>query len=188
VRYVRATFSFVLNQPGNIRSLPETGGGSLWDIGCYPVSYARMVIGQAPLEMYGSQQLGETGVDFSFTGQMRYASGAFAQVESSFALPYYTAVEIRATQGMIKIASPFNPSSADTRITITRGETSKELTFHYPQLYQGEVEDLADVILNHTAPRLPLSESRELIATLTGLYRSAAVNRPLPFNPDGYDR
>lgn len=186
VRYVRASFSFELAAAPNIRWLPETAGGSLWDIGCYPVSYTRMVLGQPPLEMYGAQQLSATGVDLSFTGQMRYANGAFAQVECSFALPYYTAVEIRATQGTLKIASPFNPKGGVTSITLQRGDASQELTFHYPLLYLGEVEDLVDVISHGKMPRLPLSESRELIATLTGLRQSAEQNRPLPFTPAGY--
>jgi predicted dehydrogenase len=188
VRYLWASFSFELAQAPNIRWQPETGGGSLWDVGCYPVSYARMVFGGPPVEFYASQQLGASGIDLSFTGQMRYANGAYAQVESSFALPYYTAVEIRGSQGTIRIPRPFNPSEADTHITVTRGDISEEYSFHYPLLYQGEIEDLADAILNRKAPRLPLPESRELIATLTGLYRSAALNRPLTYNPDGYER
>ena len=81
IRYMRGTFSFVLNRPGNIRWLPETGGGSLWDIGCYPVSYARMVMGKAPDQVFAAQVIGESGVDLSLTGQMQYANGAFAQVE-----------------------------------------------------------------------------------------------------------
>ncbi len=188
VRYVRAAFSFELAPAPNIRWLPETGGGSLWDIGCYPVSYARMVLGQAPVELFGAQQLSATGIDLCFTGQMRYANGAFAQLECSFALPYYTAVEVRGTGGAINVAYPFNPHVADTSFSLQRGNASQEFTFHYPLLYSGEVEDLADGILNGKTPRLPLSESRELIATLTGLYQSAAQNLPVPFKPEGYAR
>jgi len=34
---VNGTFSFFLTQPGDPRVDPTMGGGSLWDVGCYPV-------------------------------------------------------------------------------------------------------------------------------------------------------
>jgi predicted dehydrogenase len=179
VRYLRGAFSFVLDRPGNIRWQPETGGGSLWDIGCYPASYARMIMGAAPVEVYGSQILGESGVDLSFNGQLRYVNGAYAQIESSFQLPYYTSIEIRGTHGTILVPTPFNPSQAQTKIDLIHDGDQQEIKFDFPHLYLGEVENMADAILAKKEPRLPLSETREMIATLIALYRSAAENRPL---------
>lgn len=179
IRYMRGTFSFVLNQQGNIRWLPETGGGSLWDIGCYPVSYARLVMGKAPITVFAAQVLGESGVDLSLTGQLDYGNGAFAQVESSFALPYYTNIEIRGTEAALIVPTPFNPKQHLTRLILMHGDDQEEISFDFPFLYLGEVEDLADVILTGKNPRLPLSESREIIATLLALYQSARQNLPV---------
>lgn len=35
---VRGHFSFMLENPENVRLVPEWGGGSLWDVGIYPMS------------------------------------------------------------------------------------------------------------------------------------------------------
>jgi predicted dehydrogenase len=145
-----------------------------------------MVMGSAPVEIFASQTTGPSGVDLSITGQMRYQNGGFAQIESSFVLPYYANIEIRGTEGTVLVPDPFNPKSAETHIIVVRGNDPEEIRFHYPHLYLGEIEDLADVILTKKHPRFPLSESREIIATLTGLYRSARENRPLLYDPAGY--
>jgi D-xylose 1-dehydrogenase (NADP+, D-xylono-1,5-lactone-forming) len=179
VRYMRSTFSFTLNPGVNIRWQPESGGGSLWDIGCYPVSYTRMIMGSLPEEVYASQVIGETGIDVSFTGQMKFAGGVCAQIESSFELPFYTGVEIRGTQGTILVPVPFNPNKAETRVTLIQGDDVHDFHFNYPQLYLGEVDHMADRINNHVAPRLPLSESREIMTMLTALYQSARENRTI---------
>ena len=59
----------------DIRLREETGGGSIWDVGCYPISYARMVAGAEPVEVFGWQVLGSGGVDESFLGQLRFPNG-----------------------------------------------------------------------------------------------------------------
>src|SRR5512138_1361414 len=53
LKMVRGSFSFVLSREGDVRLDPAMGGGSIWDIGCYPISYARTVIGANPLEVFG---------------------------------------------------------------------------------------------------------------------------------------
>lgn len=186
IGYMRGTFSFILDRPGNIRWFPETGGGSLWDIGCYPVSYAQMVMGSAPVAMFASQTVGPSGVDLSFASQLRYPNGGFAQIESSFVLPYYSSIEIRGTKGTVIVPDPYNPKTDETRIIVIRDNEREEIKFYYPLIYMGEIEDLAQVIRSVKPPRFPLSESREIIATLTGLYRSALEDRPLQFDPAGY--
>ena len=48
LRFVRGCFSFTLDRPGDVRFDPAKGGGALWDVGCYPVSYARTLAGAEP--------------------------------------------------------------------------------------------------------------------------------------------
>ena len=61
VRFVRGTFSFPLTRPGDVRLQPEWGGGCLWDVGCYPLSFTRFVLGREPLEAAGAQCWGRPG-------------------------------------------------------------------------------------------------------------------------------
>ena len=49
LHHVDAQFSFQLTDPGNIRNRPETGGGSLPDIGVYTFGAARWVTGPSRL-------------------------------------------------------------------------------------------------------------------------------------------
>ena len=48
LKLVRGSFSYVLSRDGDVRLDPGMGGGSIWDVGCYPISYARSVIGEEP--------------------------------------------------------------------------------------------------------------------------------------------
>lgn len=179
VLYVRGAFTFVLNRPNDIRWQPETGGGSIWDIGCYPVSYAIMVMGDAPTEVYSTQITGQSGVDVHFSGQLRFSKNRLAQVQSSFILPSHTDIEIRGTRGTIHVPTPFNPRQARNSFTLVTDDNREDFSFQYPYLCQGEFDNLADVILDHARPRLPLSESRKIISTLTCLIKSARENQPV---------
>ena len=76
ITVVRGAFSFTLSDPENIRLNPDTGGGCLWDVGVYPLSFAQFVMGGPPKRVWGEQRLGETGVDVVFAGQMAYGGGA----------------------------------------------------------------------------------------------------------------
>ncbi len=46
LKLIRASFGFFLDRAEDIRIQPEMGGGSIWDVGCYPISYARIVAGE----------------------------------------------------------------------------------------------------------------------------------------------
>jgi D-xylose 1-dehydrogenase (NADP+, D-xylono-1,5-lactone-forming) len=65
IKMVHGSFTFVMTNPDDYRWKPEMGGGGLWDIGCYPLSYTRTVLGAEPLEVFGWQGTAPTGVDAS---------------------------------------------------------------------------------------------------------------------------
>ena len=179
LRLVRGSFTFTLTRPEDVRLDPELGGGSLWDVGCYPVSYARLVVGQEPLEAFGWQTLGETGVDEVFTGQLRFPGGVVAQVDSGFRLPYRTTIEVVGSEGSLVVRQPYKPRAQET-IVVTRGENATSVAVSGPEPYLGEVEDMADAVLLGRPPRVSLDDSRGNVAALVALLRSAREGRAVP--------
>jgi predicted dehydrogenase len=181
VRLVRAVFSYTLTRPGDVRLDPALGGGSLWDVGCYPVSFARAIVGSDPLEVFGWQVLGESAVDITFVGQMRYpksspeAHGPLAQFDSSFQTTFRWEAEVVGSQGALWLETPWKPGAAwePAGLRLLRNDGEELLPVEDVNAYQCEVEAMADCVLNKTDPILPLSESRGNVVTLNALYKSA---------------
>jgi predicted dehydrogenase len=178
-QFVRGGFTFFLNRPGNIRLNPEMGGGSIWDVGCYPISYARVAAGgAAPEEVFGWSVQGPTGVDTSFFGQMRFGS-VHAQFDSGFQSTLRMVMEFVGTEGRITLTNAFKPDGT-SQLYLRKGEEPAEiLQFPEQDLYLGEVEDLYDAAVQGKPQRIPLSDTRNNIATIRALIASAERGAPV---------
>jgi xylose dehydrogenase (NAD/NADP) len=162
-----------------VRLNSSLGGGSIWDIGCYPISYARLIAGSEPLEVFGWQITGKaSGVDETFTGQMRFPNNVFAQFDCGFRTPQRTHMELVGDKGNIIIKTPFNPI-LNEEIIVTNDDGKKIITTPGEDLYLGEVENMADAILNGQSPRMSLTDSRNNVATIKALLRSAQEGKPV---------
>jgi predicted dehydrogenase len=175
-RLVRGSFTFLLENPENIRLMPEMGGGSIWDVGCYPISYARYVIGSEPLEVCGWQKTGPSGVDVFFTGQMRFPGEVAAQFDSGFSAPSRAFMEIVGREASLSVAHPFKPGRRES-LLLSYGGRVEKVPVRGPELYLGEVEDMEEAILDGKAPRISLAHSRANVAAITSLLRSARESR-----------
>jgi predicted dehydrogenase len=178
VKLIRGSFSFVLSREGDVRLSPELGGGSIWDIGCYPISYARTVAATNPLEVFGWQVTGPTGIDETFVGQMRFGKDVFAQFDSSFVLPFDTFMEIVGSEATLNVPRPFKPET-DEKIYLRRGDETETIDVKGQELYIGEVENMADAILLGYEPRVSLEDSRSNVAAILALLESARVGKPV---------
>ncbi|MDP2776153.1 MAG: Gfo/Idh/MocA family oxidoreductase [Anaerolineales bacterium] len=178
LQLIQGAFTFTLTRAGNFRFVKEMGGGSLWDVGCYPISYARMIVGEAPVEVFGWQVEGPGGSDESFIGQMRFANGIHAQFDSGFKSPARSYMEIIGSDAVLKIPVPFKPGRKNT-LYLLDGDMEKEINVAGSDLYLGEVDDMCDAILLNKPPRIPLSDSHGNIAVILALIESADNNRPV---------
>ena len=161
----------------NVRLAPEKGGGSLWDVGCYPVSLAQFLLGEAPQSVFGVQVVGQTGVDEVFCGQMHYRGGRTAQISCSFSTPFHMAAEVIGTEGRLALNRPFLPGLDSEPYHLTFYPADGEpvqLAVADQYLYNGEVEDMHDAILDGKPPYLSLAETRDHVRTLLALYESAS--------------
>ena len=169
---VRGTFSFALDRPADTRLDPEFGGGSLWDVGCYPVSFARTIIGQRPLSVQAAANWSPAKIDLSFWGQLQYPDDIVAHVHSSFESPFKTEMEIIGSEGRLLIKHPFKPEPTETIEVMTATETYT-VSVDGPPLYQGEVDDVRDAARTGRAPLVTLDDSLDNVETLTALLRAA---------------
>ena len=183
LKLIRGTFRYVLSGGANVRLNPEWGGGSIWDVGCYPISYARTVVGEAPLEVFGWQVTGQTGIDETFVGQMRFDNDTLAQFDSSFAIPFHVFMEIIGSEGRLNIPNPFKPG-VHAKIYLTRGDKMETIKIKGQELYIGEVEDMADAILLGQDSLVSLDDSRINVSVICAFLESARLGKPVAIRPE----
>jgi predicted dehydrogenase len=178
IKLVRGSFTYPGTDPDNYRWKPEMGGGSLWDVGCYPLSYTRSVLGAEPLEVFGWQVIGPTGVDELFAAQLHFPEEIFAQFDCSFKIPNHAFMEIVGDKATLIIPNPFNPTTKE-KLILKRGGKVEKIVVKGTGAYTGEVEDMADAILLGKPPCVSLADSRANIAAILALYESAKTGKPV---------
>jgi predicted dehydrogenase len=175
VQLVSAAFSFLLDAPNDPRIDPDLGAGSLWDVGCYPVSISRRIAGEEPDGVGGFARFDERGVERTFVGQLHFPSGLLAHFESGFGAPDRERVEVVGSEATLVVHHPFlpDPDGPPPAITIIRDGQVESIEVTSADQYRAEVDDLQAAILDGVPPRVDLAFSRGGIATLAALDRAA---------------
>jgi D-xylose 1-dehydrogenase (NADP+, D-xylono-1,5-lactone-forming) len=110
IRRVNAAFTFRLDPlaTSNIRLQPDLGGGSLLDIGCYPVFGIRWVFGAEPVQVFANAVF-KHGVDVEMSGQLRFEDGRMASFDCGFTSSFRGWLEITGTEGTIVVPEMWLP-------------------------------------------------------------------------------
>jgi predicted dehydrogenase len=176
---VRGVFTFKLDDPGNVRLVPEWGGGSLWDVGVYPVSFAQYAFGGPPERVSAVQTLAPSGVDDSFAGHMSYPDGKIAQFASSFRSPWYAYVEVLGTEGRLLLDRPFSGMDDGRKHLYYFDKEGKATSIYVPrqELFVGEIRDMHAAILEGKPNYVSLEETRDHVRTVLALYEAARTKQ-----------
>jgi predicted dehydrogenase len=172
---VRGSFSFYLTNLTDPRINPDMGGGSLWDVGCYPVSFALRVADEEPDAVQAFARFDNLGVDRTFVGQLRFPGGLLAQFDSSFAEPDRQSLEIVGGDASLRLPAPFlaEPDGPPAALTLVQDGIATAIEVPSVDQVAREVADLTGAILDGTPPSVDLAFSRGTIATLVDLDRAA---------------
>ncbi|EIP97959.1 putative dehydrogenase [Opitutaceae bacterium TAV1] len=159
VRVVQAAFSFRSGFDANSRLWSNAaGGGGILDVGCYPVSMARLVAGAAsgqpflnPTKVTGAGRLHpETGVDEYAAATLDFPNGVVAQVSTGIAVTQDNVVRIYGTAGWLHIPSPWVVSrdGGASRITLHRAGAAapEEIVIDGAPLYALEADAFARAV------------------------------------------
>lgn len=181
LQLIQSWFSFYLPaRSSNIRLNPELGGGALWDVGVYPTSMAVTMAGELPQEVWAQQMIGETGVDVTMIGQLRFGDNVTAQISAGFRMPFRAGTILIGDGGVITVPQPWKPGiDADSEIIFEpRDGDSKTIVIPGTNPYLCEVEAMENCILDGASPVLPLDHSRSILRTVLALYESARTHSP----------
>ena len=107
VRLIRAAFSFVAGDAGNVRLQAGLDGGALMDVGCYCVSGARLIGGE-PERVSAEQALGGDGVDVAFAATMRFPGDLLAHFDAGLALATRDELEVVGDAGTLFLDDPWH--------------------------------------------------------------------------------
>jgi len=162
VRAMYSEFTAIYNRPNdNYRMDAERGGGALWDIGVYPISFF-LLLDQSPIIRTAGSVSMIQGIDMSVWGTLSFASGVTGQFFASFESEYSTRTSIMGTGGRLDITHPFNGTDACRAWLTINGERS-ELDLPKDSLYAGEVENMNDIAMGASVPRVTLEDSRRVL-------------------------
>jgi len=176
VTLVRGAFSFFLDRLNDVRWRPELGGGSLWDVGSYPVSFIRWIAGE-PAQAFGWQALSNSGVDATFAGLLRCRDEVLGVFDCGFRQPFRVEAEVIGSEGRLIVEQPYLVGP-ESRIVLHRDSGREEITWPGPDAYRYEVEALVAAVLDSAPLPVPLESSRGNVATLAALYEAARQGKP----------
>jgi xylulokinase len=168
---VKATFTFPLRDPGNIRALPELDGGALMDVGCYCVSGARLLAGE-PQHVRAEQVIGSTGVDMAMYGTMLHQDDVVSQFEASFIAPARQRLEVVGGDGVLVVESPWRVDwPGEARLTLD--DSVEVLEIPPANSYTLELENLADAVAGVAPQLLGREDALGQARAIEALYLSA---------------
>ncbi|WP_128514019.1 Gfo/Idh/MocA family protein [Tabrizicola thermarum] len=174
------SFSFNLTDLGNIRMKPETGGGSLRDIGVYTFGCARFVTGAEPVDL-SARIAWANGVDVfaQVAATMEGPRGRFTYGSMTSMRMYNRQVAtFQGTKGMIRLeGGPFNANVNDlaevelhqngNRVTVERFPTANH--------YRLQVEAFSRSVRTGAAYPCPLEFVRGTQAMMDRAYEVAVA-------------
>lgn len=180
---IRADFGFRPQPPVAPRLFdPALGGGSLMDIGIYPVFVALSLLGK-PGSIQAEMTPAHTGVDLQCAVNFKYGNNALAQLFSTNASDTATEADISGTKGRIRLKGRFHEHSCTLNFTNGKDEDMQEVPvdkdaggwgYQYEARHAGEC--LQKGLLE--SPVMSHQDSIDLIETLDTIRRIAGIHYP----------
>jgi len=176
VRRVAGSFTFPLPlDPRNIRLQAELAGGSLLDVGCYPVFGIRWAFGAEPVRAFATARTLH-GVDVEMNGILWTEDGRTATFDCGFTLPLRQWLEITGSEGVVRIPEMWVPRQPSFFVE-REGRGVEEVRVAEDDQIQHMLEDFGRAVLDGRPVSPPPEEAVRTLRVLDALARSAREGR-----------
>jgi len=148
LKTLHSSFSFAIgDRPEDVRLQRETGGGALYDIGCYCIHLLRTLAGREPLTVSARMSWSSSyGVDMAGAGLLDFGEELYGTFNANFRAPGTTFFRAVGTRGQVQAPYGFLGRERDAwLLTIIDGHI--ERTVMPPaNPYALELEDMSRAI------------------------------------------
>lgn len=178
-KYFNSSFSMTVRE-GNIRTQPEMGGGTLYDIGVYCINAARMIFRAEPEEVVavsvnsGAERTKR--IDESTGALMRFAGDRVAAFVTSFNSADAGSYTVVGTKGSIRV-DPAYEYAEGLSYTVTIGDKAKHVRRPKRDQFAPELLYFSDCILRNREPEPSGIEGLQDVQIVEALYRSAKTGK-----------
>ena len=146
IRHIHASFGFHVPFSAEHRLFANhLAGGGIMDVGCYPVSFARLIAGSEPDRVTAHGRLGPTGTDSFAAALLHFADGIAAQIATGVELNLQNTVELFGSSGRIQIPAPWI-CPADWSFQLVRGSRRETIRGSASPAYVHEVDEVGDCL------------------------------------------
>jgi predicted dehydrogenase len=173
VKAIHTFFGYNNPDPRNIRNRPETGGGAIYDIGCYAVSLSRLLFGREPQRVMSCIGRDPSlGVDVLTSGILDFG-GPRSLFTVGMQVFSGQRVEIFGTGGRIEVTIPFNSfDDIPSVITVTTGIGEREVPLGPADQFRLEFEAFSAAVRSGGPAPLSGEDTVANLAVMDALFRS----------------
>jgi len=176
LRHVQGAFTYYNRDAGNMRNVPELGGGGLPDIGVYPTISTRFVTGKEPLRVQANTDRDpEFGTDIYSSVRADFGD---------FELSFYISTQLAARQimvfhgdkGFIEVKSPFNADrygAEELELTNQNHSQSQLFRFQDARQYKLEAEAFSRAAKGEAQEIVSLESSVNNQKLIDAIYRAS---------------
>ena len=177
---IQASFSFFDADPNSIVNNKVFGGGSLMDIGCYPVSISRFLFDAEPKRIVSNLEYHlEFGVDVHASAILEFDEGRCVFF-SSIQLFEDQQVKLFGTTGSIAFDMPFNPQPGkQVKIWLVKENTKNEMVFEPCNQYGLQADIFSKAILEGMELPVSLEDAVKNMAVIDAIKESDLLGRSI---------
>ena len=176
IREVSSRFHTPVTDPNDIRMNYETAGGVTMDIGCYPVSMVRHMIGLEPIQVKARAELGPPDVDtflateLIFQGDVKVTTSGDMRADATLAADILVVGQL----GKMQVNNPIAPQRGNSLILEIGGETSREQFDRRPS-YSYQLDAFIDAVVNGTSTFTDAKDALKQMQLIDRCYEAAGL-------------
>ncbi|MCZ8063852.1 Gfo/Idh/MocA family oxidoreductase [Silanimonas sp.] len=181
LRQLSGMFGFTLRRDADIRLDPALGGGSLWDVGVYPLSLIRALAGGLPATVQASAAWGGTGVDRALAAVLVWDDGLMATLQCWFDAVPHRHLRIVGTESTLASGFFNHVGPGQDWVEVAEGYDSRREPVPQGNGFLLEAEAFAALARGEEPrPHWPTwAETRDTTRLAQALLRSATEGRPI---------
>ncbi|GIO91736.1 deoxyfructose oxidoreductase [Paenibacillus lactis] len=176
IRGIRSAFTFNSSaNHGNVRFRKDWGGGSIYDVGCYPINAARILLDNEPeavtVQAFFSPE--HDHVDMMASGLVEFEGAVSLTFDCGMWAAYRNPLEIVGTEGLIEVPYAYSLPENGANFFLTTGEGRKEIEVPSANAYSEQGDRIAEAVLDGKPLRYTTEDAVRNMRVIDACLKSA---------------